>query len=52
MKLSSLLKGVKTRDVYEERDVERVSDKDSDNLKNSLLALVLNQTDKVVYSQQ
>ena len=36
MKLSSLLKGVKTQDVYEEREVERVMDKDSGNLKKSL----------------
>ena len=40
MKLSSLLKGVKTRDVYEERDVERVTDKDNDNLKNSLFVCI------------
>ncbi len=40
MKLSSLLKGVKTRDVYEERDVERVTDKDNENLKNALFICV------------
>lgn len=40
MKLSSLLKGVKTQDVYEEREVERVTDKDSENLKNSLFVCV------------
>ena len=40
MKLSSLLKGVKTQDVYEERDVERVTDKDNENLKNSLFVCV------------
>ncbi len=40
MKLSSLLKGVKTQDVYEEREVERVTDKDNDNLKNALFVCV------------
>ncbi|MBQ8767669.1 MAG: UDP-N-acetylmuramoyl-L-alanyl-D-glutamate--2,6-diaminopimelate ligase [Clostridia bacterium] len=40
MKLSSLLKGVKTQDVYEERDVERVTDKDNGNLKNALFICV------------
>ncbi len=40
MKLSSLLKGVKTQDVYEERVVERVTDKDSEILKNSLFVCV------------
>lgn len=40
MKLSSLLKGVKTQDVYEERDVERVTDRDDENLKNSLFVCV------------
>ena len=40
MKLSSLLKGVKTQDVYEERDVERVTDKDNENLKNALFVCV------------
>ena len=40
MKLSSLLKGVKTQDVYEEREVERVTDKDSGNLKNSLFVCI------------
>ena len=40
MKLSSLLKGVKTQDVYEERDVERVTDKDNENLKNALFICV------------
>ena len=36
MKLSSLLKGVKTQDVFEEREIERVTDKDNENLKNAL----------------
>ena len=40
MKLSSLLEGVKTQDVYEEREVERVTDKDNKNLKNSLFVCV------------
>ncbi len=40
MKLSSLLKGVKTRDVYEERDVERVTDKDNEDLKNALFVCI------------
>lgn len=40
MKLSSLLKGVKTQDVYEEREVERVTDKDNENSKNSLFVCV------------
>lgn len=40
MKLSSLLKGVKTQDVYEERDVERVTDRDNENLKNALFVCV------------
>lgn len=40
MKLSSLLRGVKTQDVYEEREVERVTDKDCENLKNSLFVCV------------
>ncbi len=40
MKLSSLLKGVKTQDVYEERDVERVTDKDNENLENALFVCV------------
>ena len=40
MKLSSLLKGVKTQDVYEERDVERVTDKDNENLKNALFVCI------------
>ncbi len=40
MKLSSLLKGVKTQDVYEEREVERVTDKDNENLENSLFICV------------
>lgn len=40
MKLSSLLMGVKTQDVYEERDIERVTDKDSENLKNGLFVCV------------
>ncbi len=40
MKLSSLLEGVKTQDVYEEREVERVTDKDSGNLKNSLFVCI------------
>ncbi|MBQ4572730.1 MAG: UDP-N-acetylmuramoyl-L-alanyl-D-glutamate--2,6-diaminopimelate ligase [Clostridia bacterium] len=40
MKLSSLLRGVKTQDVYEEREVERVTDKDNDNLKNALFVCV------------
>ncbi len=40
MKLSSLLKGVKTQDVYEEREVERVTDKDNENLKNALFICV------------
>ena len=40
MKLSSLLEGVKTQDVYEEREVERVTDKDDENLKNSLFVCI------------
>lgn len=40
MKLSSLLKGVKTQDVYEERDVERVTDKDNEDLKNALFVCI------------
>ncbi len=40
MKLSSLLKGVKTQDVYEERDVERVTDKDNEILDNALFVCV------------
>ncbi len=40
MKLSSLLEGVKTQDVYEEREVERVTDKDNKNLKNSLFVCI------------
>ncbi len=40
MKLSSLLKGVKTQDVYEERDVERVTDRDNENLENALFVCV------------
>ena len=40
MKLSSLLKGVKTQDVYEEREVERVTDKDSENLENAIFICV------------
>ena len=40
MKLSSLLKGVKTQDVYEEREVERVTDKDSGNLENAIFICV------------
>ncbi len=40
MKLSSLLMGVKTQDVYEERDIERVTDKDNENLKNGLFVCV------------
>ena len=40
MKLSSLLKGVKTQDVYEEREVERVTDKDNENLENALFICV------------
>ena len=40
MKLSSLLEGVKTQDVYEEREVERVTDKDNENLKNSLFVCI------------
>ncbi len=40
MKLSSLLKGVKTQDVYEEREVERVTDKDDENLKNALFVCI------------
>ncbi len=40
MKLSSLLKGVKTPDVNEERDVERVTDKDNENLKNALFVCI------------
>ncbi len=40
MKLSSLLKGVKTQDVYEERDVERVTDKDNENLENALFVCI------------
>ena len=40
MKLSSLLKGVKTQDVYEERDVERVTDKDNEKLKNALFVCI------------
>ena len=40
MKLSSLLKGVKTQDVYEEREVERVTDKDNENLENALFVCV------------
>ncbi len=40
MKLSSLLKGVKTQDVFEEREIERVTDKDNENLKNALFVCV------------
>ena len=40
MKLSSLLKGVKTQDVYEERVVERVTDRDNENLENALFVCV------------
>jgi UDP-N-acetylmuramoyl-L-alanyl-D-glutamate--2,6-diaminopimelate ligase len=40
MKLSSLLKGVKTQDVYEEREVERVTDKDNENLENAIFVCV------------
>lgn len=40
MKLSSLLEGVKTQDVYEEGEVERVTDKDNENLKNSLFVCI------------
>ncbi len=40
MKLSSLLKGVKTQDVNGERDVERVTDKDNENLKNALFVCI------------
>ena len=40
MKLSSLLEGVKTQDVYEERDVEGVTDKDSENLRNTLFVCI------------
>ena len=40
MKLSSLLKGVKTQDVYEEREIERVTDKDNENLENALFVCV------------
>ncbi len=40
MKLSSLLEGVKTQDVYEEREVERVTDKDNENLRNSLFVCI------------
>lgn len=40
MKLSSLLEGVKTQDVYEEREVERVTDKDSENLNNALFVCI------------
>jgi UDP-N-acetylmuramoyl-L-alanyl-D-glutamate--2,6-diaminopimelate ligase len=40
MKLSSLLEGVKTQDVYEEREVERVTDKDDKNLRNSLFVCI------------
>ncbi len=40
MKLSSLLRGVETQDVYEEREVERVTDKDSENLNKALFVCV------------
>ncbi len=40
MKLSSLLMGVKTQDVYEEREVERVTDKDNENLENALFVCI------------
>ena len=40
MKLSSLIEGVKTQDVYEEGEVERVTDKDNENLKNSLFVCI------------
>ena len=40
MKLSSLLKGVKTQDVYEEREVERVTDKDNEILENALFVCI------------
>ncbi len=40
MKLSSLIKGVKTQDVYEERVVERVTDRDNENLENALFVCV------------
>ena len=40
MILSSLLEGVKTQDVYEEGEVERVTDKDNENLKNSLFVCI------------
>ena len=40
MKLSALLKGVKTLNAFEEREVERVTDKDYENLKNSLFVCI------------
>lgn len=40
MKLSALLKGVKTLNAFEEREVERVTDKDYENLNNSLFVCI------------
>ena len=40
MKLSTLLKDVETLNVYEDVEVERVTDNDKDNLKNSLYVCI------------
>lgn len=40
MKLSTLLKDVETLNVYEDVEVERVTDNDKDNLKNALYVCV------------
>lgn len=40
MKLSTLLKGVKTRDVYEEREVERVTDRIEEVTENSVFVCI------------
>ncbi len=40
MKLSSLLEGVKTQDVYEEGEVERITDRVNGNLKNTLFVCI------------
>ena len=40
MRLSSLLKGVKTQDAYEERDIEGVTDKDNEIKDNTLFVCI------------
>lgn len=40
MKLSALLKDVETLNVYEDVEVERVTDRDSENLENSLYVCI------------